>query len=40
MTDLERTAHLSVRDAAGVLGVSRSVVHRARLSQKPLESAS
>ena len=28
------------RDAAGVLSVSRSVVHRARLSQKPLESAS
>ena len=40
MTDLARTAHLSVRDAAAVLGVSRSVVHRARLSQKPLESAS
>ena len=40
MTDLLRTAHLSVRDAAGVLGVSRSVVHRARLSQKPLECAS
>jgi DNA invertase Pin-like site-specific DNA recombinase len=39
-TDLQQTAHLSVRDAAGVLGVSRSVVHRARLSQKPLESAS
>ena len=39
-TDLLRTGHLSVRDAAGVLGVSRSVVHRARLSQKPLESAS
>jgi DNA invertase Pin-like site-specific DNA recombinase len=36
-TDLLRTAHLSVRNAAGVLGVSRSVVHRARLSQKPLE---
>ena len=29
MTDLLRTAHLSVRDASGVLGVSRSVVHRA-----------
>ena len=39
-TDLQQTAHLSVRDAAGVLGVSRSVVHRARLSRKPLESAS
>ena len=40
MTDLERTGHLSVRHAAGVLGVSRSTVHRARLSRKPLESAS
>ena len=39
-TDLQQTAHLSVRDAAGTLGVSRSVVHRARLSQKPLESTS
>jgi DNA invertase Pin-like site-specific DNA recombinase len=39
-TDLLRTAELSVRDAAGVLRVSRSVVHRARLSQKRLESAS
>ena len=39
-TDLLRTAHLSVRDAAGTLGVSRSVVHRARLSRKPLESTS
>jgi DNA invertase Pin-like site-specific DNA recombinase len=28
--DLSRTAHLSVRDAATTLGVSRSVVHRAR----------
>ena len=40
MTDLERTGHLSVRDAAGVLGVSRSIVHRARLSRKPAESTS
>lgn len=40
IADLLRTAHLSVRDAASVLGVSRSVVHRARLSQKPLEYAS
>ena len=40
MPDLVRTAHLSIRDAAGALGVSRSVVHRARLSQKPLQSAS
>ena len=39
-TDLQQTAHLSVRDAAGALGVSRSVVHRARLSQKPAESTS
>ena len=36
-TDLQQTAHLSVRDAAGALGVSRSVVHSARLSQKPLD---
>lgn len=35
--DLLRTADLSIRDAAALLGVSRSVVHRARLSQKPLE---
>jgi len=40
IADLLRTAHLSVRCAAGVLGVSRSVVHRARLSRQPLESAS
>ena len=39
-TDLQQTAHLSVRDAAGVLGVSRSIVHRARLSRKPVESTS
>src|SRR5436190_2109031 len=31
-------AHLSLRDAARVLGCSRSVVHRFRLSHKPLES--
>jgi DNA invertase Pin-like site-specific DNA recombinase len=37
-TDLVRTAHLSVRSAADILGVSRSVVHRARLSRKPAES--
>jgi hypothetical protein len=30
--------HLSLRDAAAALGVSRSVVHRYRLSRKPLES--
>ena len=33
--DIERTAHLSVRDAARVLGVTPSLVHRRRLSQKP-----
>ena len=38
--DVVRTRHLSVRDAARVLGVSRSVVHRARVSQKPTEIAS
>ena len=31
-------AHLSLRDAATALGVSRSVVHRWRLSQEPLET--
>jgi DNA invertase Pin-like site-specific DNA recombinase len=40
VADLLRTAHMSVREAAAVLGVSRSVVHRARLSQKPFECAS
>jgi hypothetical protein len=34
----EAVAHLSLRDAAQVLGVSRSVVHRFRLSRQPLES--
>jgi len=28
--------HLSLREAATTLGVSRSVVHRSRLSRKPL----
>jgi DNA invertase Pin-like site-specific DNA recombinase len=37
VSDVRRTAHLSVREAAKALGVSRSVVHRARLSHKPLE---
>lgn len=32
--DLARTATLSVREAAKALNVSRSVLHRARLSQK------
>jgi DNA invertase Pin-like site-specific DNA recombinase len=32
----EAVAHLSLRDAATSLGVSRSVVHRYRVSQKPL----
>ena len=40
LSDIARTAHLSVRDAAAVLGVSRSVVHRARLSQRPARVAS
>ena len=34
----EAVAHQSLRDAAVALGVSRSVVHRWRLSRKPLES--
>jgi hypothetical protein len=34
----EAVDHLSLRDAATALGVSRSVVHRWRLSRKPLES--
>jgi putative DNA-invertase from lambdoid prophage Rac len=36
---LERTAHLSLREAAKVLEVPRSVLHRARLSRNPSESA-
>jgi DNA invertase Pin-like site-specific DNA recombinase len=38
--DLARTAHFSVRDAARALRVSRSVVQRARASQKPAAIAS
>jgi DNA invertase Pin-like site-specific DNA recombinase len=34
----EAVAHLSLRDAATALGVSRSVVHRWRLSRKPLQN--
>jgi DNA invertase Pin-like site-specific DNA recombinase len=34
----EAIAHLSLRDAATELGVSRSVVHRFRLSRKPLQN--
>jgi hypothetical protein len=34
----EAVADQSLRDAATTLGVSRSVVHRWRLSRKPLES--
>ena len=34
----EAVAERSLRDAAQALGVSRSVVHRWRLSRKPLES--
>jgi DNA invertase Pin-like site-specific DNA recombinase len=37
--DVERTAHLSIRDAAKVLNVPRSVLHRARLSRNPSKSA-
>ena len=33
--DIERTAHLSLRKAAMLLGVPRSVLHRARLSRNP-----
>lgn len=33
--DVERTAHLSIRDAATALNIPRSVLHRARLSRKP-----
>ena len=32
--DVAETLHLSVREAAATLGVSRSVLHRVRLSQK------
>jgi putative DNA-invertase from lambdoid prophage Rac len=32
-------SHLSLREAARLLGVSRSVVHRWRLSRKPSQSA-
>jgi DNA invertase Pin-like site-specific DNA recombinase len=35
----EAVSHLSLRDAARTIGVSRSVVHRWRLSRKPLESS-
>jgi DNA invertase Pin-like site-specific DNA recombinase len=37
--DVERTAHLSLRKAAKAIGVPRSVLHRARLSRNPSESA-
>jgi DNA invertase Pin-like site-specific DNA recombinase len=33
--DLARTAHLSIRDAAEALGVSRSILHRARVALSP-----
>jgi DNA invertase Pin-like site-specific DNA recombinase len=36
----DAVSHLSLREAAQALGVSRSVVHRFRLSRKPLESGS
>jgi DNA invertase Pin-like site-specific DNA recombinase len=35
----EAAAHLSLRDAAQEIGVSRSVVHRWRLSRRPLHSS-
>ena len=34
--DLDRTAHLSIRRAAAELGIPRSVLHRARLSRRPV----
>jgi len=37
--DLERTAHLSQREAATTRGIPRSVLQRARLARKALESA-
>ena len=37
--DVERTLSMSVRQAAIVLGVPRSVLHRARLSRKPHQNA-
>ena len=33
--DLDRTAHLSIRQAAAELGIPRSVLHRARVSRRP-----
>jgi DNA invertase Pin-like site-specific DNA recombinase len=33
--DLDRTEHLSLRQAAAALDVPRSVLHRARVSRKP-----
>ncbi len=34
--DLDRTAHLSIRRAAAELGIPRSVLHRARVSRRPV----
>ena len=34
--DLERTAQLSIRRAAAELGIPRSVLHRARVSRRPV----
>ena len=39
MVAVAQAAHLSIREAAIALGVSRPVLHRARLSQKPLTPA-
>ncbi len=35
-TDFDRTAHLSIRRAAAELGIPRSVLHRARVSRRPV----
>ena len=36
--DLGRVAHLSTRKAAAQLGLPSSVLHRARVSRKPIEA--
>ena len=40
VAQFDAVAHLSLRDAARALNVSRSVVHRHRLSRKPSPSPS
>jgi len=37
--DLSRTAHLSIREAAGLMSVSRSVLHRARMARSRVVNA-